>query len=114
MTMTPYNFAMLTGLRVKGDSIPFDTDMGEWNTVGLYLLSALVILPRVCFYDWSGVGLSTLSLAPEPMEELPLAVPYSRWYDGRWARALVAREAHRATRVTRATKARARGAPREG
>lgn len=32
----------------------------RWNTVGLYLLSALVTLPRVWFYDWGGAGLATL------------------------------------------------------
>ncbi|GMP43633.1 hypothetical protein CsSME_00012915 [Camellia sinensis var. sinensis] len=32
----------------------------QWNIVGLYLLSALVILPRVRFYDWGGAGLTTL------------------------------------------------------
>ncbi|KAL7263401.1 hypothetical protein ACSBR1_001545 [Camellia fascicularis] len=119
--MTRYDFLMLTGLRVGGDPIPFDMDMGEWeaawtyllgaspplyrpamaryswffehfhgsqpeiqeeteryargflmfllgttlfanmwNTMGLYLLSALMTLPRVWFYDWSGAGLTTL------------------------------------------------------
>ncbi|XP_028117850.1 protein MAIN-LIKE 2-like [Camellia sinensis] len=118
MTMTPYDFAMLTVLGVRGDLIPVDTDIGEWevawihllgahpslyrsaivryswfteqfrgsepktpeemeqyvwgflmlllgttlflnrwNTVGLYLLSTLVTLPRGRFYDWGGVGL---------------------------------------------------------
>ncbi|KAL7250874.1 hypothetical protein ACSBR1_012817 [Camellia fascicularis] len=82
MTMTPYDFSMITGLRVGGDSIPFDLDMGQWraawvyflgarppsdrpsmvrwNTVGLYLLSALVVLLWVCYYDWGGAGLATL------------------------------------------------------
>ncbi|KAL7249857.1 hypothetical protein ACSBR1_011939 [Camellia fascicularis] len=32
----------------------------RWNTVGLYLLSALVTLPQVRCYDWGGAGLSTL------------------------------------------------------
>ncbi|GMP93558.1 hypothetical protein CsSME_00043334 [Camellia sinensis var. sinensis] len=32
----------------------------EWNAVGLYLLSALVTLPRVRFYDWGGGSLTTL------------------------------------------------------
>lgn len=32
----------------------------RWNTVGLYLLSALVTLPWVRFYDWSGADLATL------------------------------------------------------
>ncbi|KAL7206135.1 hypothetical protein ACSBR2_018946 [Camellia fascicularis] len=32
----------------------------RWNTVDLYLLSALVTLLRVRFYDWGGAGLTTL------------------------------------------------------
>ncbi|KAL7227324.1 hypothetical protein ACSBR1_022212 [Camellia fascicularis] len=110
MTMTPYNFSMITGLDVGGDLIPLDSNIGEWeaawlkllgahpsmyqasmaryswfeewfrgtepetieeieqyargflmwNTVGLYLLSALVVLSRVQFYDWGGAGLTTL------------------------------------------------------
>ncbi|GMP58293.1 hypothetical protein CsSME_00022009 [Camellia sinensis var. sinensis] len=31
MTMTPYDFSMLTGIGVGGDPIPFDTDMDEWT-----------------------------------------------------------------------------------
>ncbi|CAL5394275.1 unnamed protein product [Camellia sinensis] len=122
--MTPFDFAVLTGLDVGGWSIPYDEDMGEWedawmhllgahppvdrvsgrvrytwfsshfrraemvpetpeeieqyargflmflfgttlfadrgNTVGLYLLSALVDLSQVHRYDWGGAGLATL------------------------------------------------------
>ncbi|KAL7161160.1 hypothetical protein ACSBR2_041759 [Camellia fascicularis] len=32
----------------------------KWNTVGFYLLSALVTLSWIRFYDWGGVGLATL------------------------------------------------------
>ncbi|KAF5933151.1 hypothetical protein HYC85_029322 [Camellia sinensis] len=124
MTMTPLDFAVLTGLDTRGGSIPYDEDMGEWeaawtyllgarppvdrasgrvrytwfyshfrraemvpetpeevaqyargflmflfgttlfadrgNTVGLYLLSALVDLSQVSGYDWGGAGLATL------------------------------------------------------
>ncbi|XP_028125253.1 protein MAIN-LIKE 2-like [Camellia sinensis] len=124
MTMTPLDFAVLTGLDIGGWSIPYDEDMGEWeaawtyllgarlpvdkvsgrvrytwfsshfrraemvpetpeeteqyargflmflfgttlfadrgNTVGLYLLSALVDLSQVSRYDWGGAGLATL------------------------------------------------------
>ncbi|GMP74058.1 hypothetical protein CsSME_00031589 [Camellia sinensis var. sinensis] len=74
MAMTPYNFAMITGLGVRGDPIPFDTDMGEWNTMGLYLLSALVTLLRLWVYAYF------LALVLEPIEELPPMVPYSRRY----------------------------------
>ncbi|GMP77685.1 hypothetical protein CsSME_00033868 [Camellia sinensis var. sinensis] len=76
--MTPFDFVVLTGL----------DDMGEWeaawiyllgarpptpeeitqytrgflmgNTVGLYLLSALVDLSQVSHYGWGGAGLATL------------------------------------------------------
>ncbi|KAF5934510.1 hypothetical protein HYC85_030681 [Camellia sinensis] len=124
MTMTPLDFAVLTGLDIGGWPIPYDEDMGEWeaawtyllgarppvdrvsgrvrytwfsshfrraemvpetpeeteqyargflmflfgtilfadrgNTVGLYLLSALVDLSQVSRYDWGGAGLATL------------------------------------------------------
>ncbi|KAL7162076.1 hypothetical protein ACSBR2_042533 [Camellia fascicularis] len=60
MTITPFDFSMLIGLEVGVDPIPFDMDMGKWNTVSLYLLSALVTLPLVRFYDWGGAGLVTL------------------------------------------------------
>ncbi|GMP56011.1 hypothetical protein CsSME_00020639 [Camellia sinensis var. sinensis] len=124
LTMTPLDFAVLTGLDIGGWSIPYDEDMGEWeaawihllgarppvdrasgrvrytwfsshfrrvemepgtpeeteqyargflmflfgttlfadrgNTVGLYLLSALVDLSQVSRYDWGGAGLATL------------------------------------------------------
>ncbi|KAL7229712.1 hypothetical protein ACSBR2_008257 [Camellia fascicularis] len=32
----------------------------RWNTVGLYVLSALVDLPQVRLCDWGGVVLATL------------------------------------------------------
>ncbi|XP_028066578.1 protein MAIN-LIKE 2-like [Camellia sinensis] len=122
MTMTPYDFSMPTGLDVASQPIPYDFDMGEWetawtyllgahppacrspgmvryiwfaeqykrttpetfeaiqqyargflmfllgttlfsdrgNTVGLYLLSALVDLSQVQHFDWGSVGLATL------------------------------------------------------
>ena len=119
--MTPFDFAMITGLGVGGDLIPLDPDMGEWvaawdvllgarpplaragmvryswfeeqfrgedpqtdegveqyargfllflfgttlfsnrwNTVGLYFLSALVVLPRVRSYNWGAASLTTM------------------------------------------------------
>ncbi|GMP69111.1 hypothetical protein CsSME_00028500 [Camellia sinensis var. sinensis] len=124
LTMTPLDFAVLTGLDIGGCPIPYDEDMGEWeaawihllgarppvdrasgrvrytwfsshfrreemepgtpeeteqyargflmflfgttlfadrgNTVGLYLLSALVNLSQVSWYDWGSAGLATL------------------------------------------------------
>ncbi|XP_028080393.1 protein MAIN-LIKE 2-like [Camellia sinensis] len=122
MTMTPFDFSMLIGIGVRGDPIPFDTDMGKWdavqifllgtrrppfsrlgfvryswfadqfrgqtptireevehyawgflmfmlgttlfadrgNTIGLYLLSALINVTRIRRYDWGSAGLATL------------------------------------------------------
>ncbi|KAL7200016.1 hypothetical protein ACSBR2_022178 [Camellia fascicularis] len=31
MTMTPYDFSMITGLGVGGDPILFDMDIGQWE-----------------------------------------------------------------------------------
>lgn len=122
MTLTPYDFSILTGLRIGvGGLVPFDLDMTQWrdaqlqlleaipnttshgmvryswflehcsgtqpatanevaqytrgfliylldttlfanreNIVGLYILGALVHLPRVADYDWGGAGLAAL------------------------------------------------------
>ncbi|KAI8002436.1 Protein MAIN-LIKE 2, partial [Camellia lanceoleosa] len=96
MTITPFDFSMLTGLGIAGRPVPYDADMGEWetawiyllgvrppidrslgrgflmfllgttlfsdrgNTVGFYLLSALVDLSQVSQYDWGGADLATL------------------------------------------------------
>ncbi|GMP42091.1 hypothetical protein CsSME_00011948 [Camellia sinensis var. sinensis] len=76
------------------------------NTVGLYLLSALVDLARVSQYDWGGAGLATLycymsatsrgrgnilwifayfpTLAPELEVEAPLMIPYSLVFEGQY------------------------------
>ncbi|KAF5932180.1 hypothetical protein HYC85_028351 [Camellia sinensis] len=54
MTMTPYDFSMLTGIGVRGDLIPFDTDMDEWDAAQLYLLGTQPPLARAGFvrYSW--------------------------------------------------------------
>ncbi|KAL7170266.1 hypothetical protein ACSBR2_035187 [Camellia fascicularis] len=54
MTMTPYDFSMLTGIGVGGDPIPFDTDMDEWEAAQIYLLGELPPLARPGFvrYSW--------------------------------------------------------------
>ncbi|KAI7984231.1 Protein MAIN-LIKE 2, partial [Camellia lanceoleosa] len=38
MTMTPYDFSMLTGLDVAGRQVPYDADIGEWEAAWIYLL----------------------------------------------------------------------------
>ncbi|GMP55759.1 hypothetical protein CsSME_00020485 [Camellia sinensis var. sinensis] len=40
MTITPYDFSMLTRIGVGGDPIPFDTDMDEWYAAQIHLLGA--------------------------------------------------------------------------
>ncbi|KAL7240457.1 hypothetical protein ACSBR2_006166 [Camellia fascicularis] len=54
MTMTPYDFSMLTGIGVGGDPIPFDTDMDEWEAAQIYLLGEMPPLARPSFvrYSW--------------------------------------------------------------
>ncbi|KAI8017741.1 Protein MAINTENANCE OF MERISTEMS, partial [Camellia lanceoleosa] len=76
------------------------------NTVGLYLLSALVDLSRVSRYDWGGASLATLycymsatcrgrenvlwvyayfpTLAPELEAEVPHMTPYSLVFKGQY------------------------------
>ncbi|KAL7181704.1 hypothetical protein ACSBR1_040574 [Camellia fascicularis] len=54
MTMTPYDFSMLTSIRVGGHSIPYDMDMGEWEAAWIYLLGARPPLfqPGMVRYRW--------------------------------------------------------------
>ncbi|GMP84840.1 hypothetical protein CsSME_00038212 [Camellia sinensis var. sinensis] len=54
LTMTPYDFSMLTGIGVGGDPIPFVTDMDEWDAAQLYLLGTQPPFARVGFvrYSW--------------------------------------------------------------
>lgn len=54
MTMTPFDFSMLTDIGVGGDPIPFDTDIDEWEAAQMYLLSELRPLAHPGFvrYSW--------------------------------------------------------------
>ncbi|GMP70779.1 hypothetical protein CsSME_00029484 [Camellia sinensis var. sinensis] len=54
MTMTPYDFSMLTGIGVGGDPIPFDTDMDEWTAAQIHLLGDVPPLacPSFVRYSW--------------------------------------------------------------
>ncbi|XP_028120977.1 uncharacterized protein LOC114318317 [Camellia sinensis] len=54
MTMTPYDFFMITGLRVGGDPIPFDMDIGRWKAAQIYLVEACPVLdrPTMVRYSW--------------------------------------------------------------
>ncbi|GMP41020.1 hypothetical protein CsSME_00011270 [Camellia sinensis var. sinensis] len=52
MTMTPYDFSMLTGIGIGGDPIPFDTDMDEWDAAQIHLPGAVRMrLPHVFARD---------------------------------------------------------------
>ena len=52
--MTPFDFAMITGLGVGGDPIPLDPDMGEWVAAWDVLLGARPPLARAGMvrYSW--------------------------------------------------------------
>ncbi|GMP53999.1 hypothetical protein CsSME_00019287 [Camellia sinensis var. sinensis] len=77
MTMTPYDFSMLTGIGVGGDPIPFDTDMDEWTAAQIYLLGEVPPLTRPGFvrYSWFEVQfrvqptiVDAASMTPEAVE----------------------------------------------
>ena len=46
MIMTPFDFSMPTGIAVRGHSIPYDTDMGEWEAAQIYLLGIRYLSPN--------------------------------------------------------------------
>ncbi|GMP73604.1 hypothetical protein CsSME_00031310 [Camellia sinensis var. sinensis] len=71
MTMTPYDFSMLTGIGVGGDPIPFDTDMDEWEAAQIYLLGEVSPLARPSFvrYSWFEVQ---FRVQPALVEESPM------------------------------------------
>ncbi|KAL7236579.1 hypothetical protein ACSBR1_019801 [Camellia fascicularis] len=54
MTMTPLDFAMITGLGVGGDPIPLDPDMGEWMVAWDALLGARppILRAGMVRYTW--------------------------------------------------------------
>ncbi|KAI8029683.1 Protein MAIN-LIKE 2, partial [Camellia lanceoleosa] len=71
MTMTPYDFSMLTGIGIGGDPIPFDTDMDEWKAAQIYLLGKVPPLARLGFvrYSWFEVQ---FRVQPSLVEEAPM------------------------------------------
>ena len=73
MTMTPYDFSVLTGIGVGGDPIPFDTDMDEWIAAQIYLLGEAPPLARPGFvrYSWFEVQfrVQPALVAAAPMTE---------------------------------------------
>ncbi|GMP35337.1 hypothetical protein CsSME_00007811 [Camellia sinensis var. sinensis] len=72
MTMTPLDFAVLTGLDIGGWSIPYDEDMGEWETAWMYLLGARPPVDRVSGrvrYTWFSSHFRRAEMVPETPEE---------------------------------------------
>ncbi|KAF5932472.1 hypothetical protein HYC85_028643 [Camellia sinensis] len=83
MTMTPYDFSMLTGIGVGGDPIPFDTDMDEWDAAQLYLLGTQPPLARAGFvrYSWFESHFRTQpALAEEAQMSLEEVDQYARGF----------------------------------
>ncbi|KAL7212786.1 hypothetical protein ACSBR2_015463 [Camellia fascicularis] len=70
MTMTPYDFAMITGLGVGSDPIPFDTDIGEWEAAWINLLGARTRLYRPAMVRYSWFAEQFRGSEPETLEEM--------------------------------------------
>ncbi|KAL7224108.1 hypothetical protein ACSBR1_025546 [Camellia fascicularis] len=70
MTMTPYDFAMITGLDVGGDPIPIDTDMEEWEATWFELLGAYppIYWTEMVRYTWFAERFR--GTKPETIEEI--------------------------------------------
>ncbi|GMP82987.1 hypothetical protein CsSME_00037074 [Camellia sinensis var. sinensis] len=72
MTMTPFDFAVLTGLDVGGWAIPYDEDMGEWEAAWMYLLGARPPVDRVSGrvrYTWFSSHFRRAEMVPETPKE---------------------------------------------
>ncbi|KAL7170987.1 hypothetical protein ACSBR2_035779 [Camellia fascicularis] len=54
MTMTSYDFSVITSFPIAGDPIPFDSDIRFWDAGQLYLLEAIPPKdsPRIIRYSW--------------------------------------------------------------
>ncbi|KAL7258257.1 hypothetical protein ACSBR1_004389 [Camellia fascicularis] len=70
MTMTPYDFTMITSLGVGGDPIPFDIDMGEWEAAWVELLGARPPIYRTNMVKYSWFAEQFRGSEPETIEEM--------------------------------------------
>ncbi|KAL7169110.1 hypothetical protein ACSBR2_034194 [Camellia fascicularis] len=70
MTITPYDFVMITSLGVGGDPIPFDMDMGEWEASWIHLLGARPPLSRLAMVRYSWFSEHFHRSEPETPEEV--------------------------------------------
>ncbi|KAL7188847.1 hypothetical protein ACSBR1_038660 [Camellia fascicularis] len=69
MMMTTYDFAMITSLRVGGDPIPLDPDMGEWEAAWAALLRAHPLTLRAGMVRYSWFKEQFRGSEPETVEE---------------------------------------------
>ncbi|GMP35349.1 hypothetical protein CsSME_00007819 [Camellia sinensis var. sinensis] len=90
MTMTPYDFSMLTGIGVGGDPIRFDTDLDEREAAQIFLLARLFhVLAGDNYFRRPGEH-----CAPLPAHGAALAILYEymssasrcsgQWLGGYW------------------------------
>ncbi|XP_028106146.1 protein MAINTENANCE OF MERISTEMS-like [Camellia sinensis] len=73
MTMTPFDFAVLTGLDMGGWAIPYDEDMGQWEAAWIYLLGARPPVDRSSGrvqYTWFSSHFRRVEMEPEAPEEV--------------------------------------------
>ncbi|KAI8021479.1 Protein MAIN-LIKE 2, partial [Camellia lanceoleosa] len=73
MTMTPLDFAILTGLDIGGWPIPYDEDIGEWEAAWIYLLGARPPVDKASGrvrYTWFSSHFRRPAMEPESPEEV--------------------------------------------
>ncbi|GMP95522.1 hypothetical protein CsSME_00044540 [Camellia sinensis var. sinensis] len=70
MMMTPYDFAMITGLGVGGNPIPLDLDMGEWEAAWLELLGAHPPIYQTGMVRYTWFEEQFRGTEPETIEEI--------------------------------------------
>ncbi|XP_028095899.1 uncharacterized protein LOC114295803 [Camellia sinensis] len=71
--MTPFDFAVLTGLDMGGWAIPYDEDMGQWEAAWIYLLGARPPVDRSSGrvrYTWFSSHFRRVEMVPETPEEV--------------------------------------------
>ncbi|XP_028059240.1 uncharacterized protein LOC114262978 [Camellia sinensis] len=73
MTMTPFDFAVFTGLDMGGWVIPYNEDMGQWEAAWIYLLGARLPVDRSSGrvrYTWFSSHFRRVEMELETPEEL--------------------------------------------
>lgn len=70
MTMTPYDFAILTDIEVGGRPIPYDIHMGEWEAAWIYLLGARPPLFRSGMVRYTWFADHFRGTEPETLEDI--------------------------------------------